>query len=240
MGRIFEVRKATMFARWDKMAKQFTRIGKEIIIAVKAGGPDPGTNAALRRCFQNARSVGMPKDRVEAAIKRAQGKELVNYDEILYEGYGPHGVAILVETATDNHVRTVANVKAIFNKGGGILGNSGSVAFQFKKMGVFKLKPEGLNVDELELELIDFGLEEMGETTGENGEELVVMRVAFNDFGKMQKALEEKNITPASAEVEWLPGTLVPLNDAQAEDVSKLIEKLEQDDDVQKVFHNMG
>ena len=167
MGRIFEVRKASMFARWDKMAKNFTRIGKEIIIAVKAGGADPNSNAALRRCFQNARSVGMPKDRVEAAIKRAQGKELVNYDEILYEGYGPHGVALLVETATDNHVRTVANVKSIFNKGGGTMGNSGSVAFQFKKMGVFKLKPEGLNAEDMELELIDFGLEELGESTGE-------------------------------------------------------------------------
>jgi YebC/PmpR family DNA-binding regulatory protein len=240
MGRIFEVRKSTMFARWDRMAKQFTRIGKEIIIAVKAGGPDPGTNAALRRCFQNARSVGMPKDRVEAAIKRAQGKELVNYDEILYEGYAPHGVALLVETATDNHVRTVANVKSHFNKGGGVLGNSGSVSFQFKKMGVFKLKPEGLNAEDLELELIDYGLEELGEGTGENGENILVVRCAFNDFGNMQKALEEKNITPISAEVEWIPSTTVPLTDAQAEDVSKLIEKLEQDDDVQKVFHNMG
>ena len=143
MGRIFEVRKSTMFARWDRMAKQFTRIGKEIAIAVKAGGPDPAVNPALRRCMQNAKSVNMPKDRVEAAIKRAQGKEMENYEEILYEGYGPHGVAILVETATDNHVRTVANVKSIFNKGGGALGNSGSVSFQFKKMGVFKLAPAG-------------------------------------------------------------------------------------------------
>jgi YebC/PmpR family DNA-binding regulatory protein len=247
MGRIFEVRKASMFARWDKMAKNFTRIGKEIIIAVKAGGPDPGQNAALRRCFQNARSVGMPKDRVEAAIKRAQGKELVNYDEILYEGYGPHGVALLAETATDNHVRTVANVKAIFNKGGGNLGNSGSVSFQFKKMGVFKLKPEGLNAEDMELELIDFGLEELGESTGENlptgqagGEPILVVRSGFTDFGNMQKALEDKGISPISAEVEWIPSTTVPLSDAQAEDVSKLIEKLEQDDDVQKVFHNMG
>src|SRR5687768_18182763 len=157
MGRIFEVRKASMFARWDRMAKQFTRIGKEIIIAVKAGGPDPTTNAALRRCFQNARSVGMPKDRVEAAIKRAQGKEMTNYEEILYEGYAPHGVALLVETATDNTTRTVANVRSYFNKGNGALGNSGSVSFQFKKMGVFKLKPEGLNAEDLELELIDFG-----------------------------------------------------------------------------------
>lgn len=229
-----------MFARWDRMAKQFTRIGKEIAIAVKAGGPDPNTNPALRRCFQNAKAVNMPKDRVEAAIKRASGKEMENFEEILYEGYGPHGVAILVETATDNHVRTVANVKATFNKGGGTLGNSGSVSFQFKKMGVFKLKPEGLNTEELEFELIDHGLEEMGEGTGENGEEVLVLRCAFNDFGNMQKALEEKGIIPLSSEVEWIPTTTVPLNDAQAEDVSKLIEKLEQDDDVQKVFHNMG
>jgi YebC/PmpR family DNA-binding regulatory protein len=240
MGRIFEVRKSTMFARWDRMAKQFSRIGKEIVIAVKAGGPDPNTNPALRRCFQNAKAVNMPKDRVEAAIKRAQGKEMANYDEILYEGYAPHGVAILVETATDNHVRTVANVKSHFNKGGGALGNSGSVSFQFKKMGVFKLKPEGLNAEDMELELIDFGLEELGESTGENGEDILVVRCAFTDFGNMQKALEDKGITPISAEVEWIPGTTVPVNDEQAADVSKLIEKLEQDEDVQKVFHNMG
>jgi YebC/PmpR family DNA-binding regulatory protein len=240
MGRIFEVRKATMFARWDRMAKQFTRIGKEIVIAVKAGGSDPTTNPALRRCMQNAKAVNMPKDRVEAAIKRALGKEMSNYDEILYEGYGPHGVAILVETATDNHVRTVANIKSHFNKGGGALGNSGSVAFQFKKMGVFKLKPEGLDMEEIELDLIDHGLEELGEGTGENGETVLVLRCGFTDFGNMQKALEEKKITPISAEVEWIPSTTVPLTDTQAEDVSKLIEKLEQDDDVQKVFHNMG
>ena len=229
-----------MFARWDKMAKNFTRIGKEIIIAVKAGGPDPKDNAALRRCFQNARSVGMPKDRVEAAIKRAQGKELINYDEILYEGYAPHGVALLVETATDNHVRTVANVKSYFTKGGGTLGNSGSVSFQFKKMGVFKLKPEGVNPEDLELELIDHGLEELGEGTGENGESILVVRCGFTDFGSMQKALEEKGIIPISAELEWIPNVTVPVNDEQAADVSKLIEKLEQDEDVQKVFHNMG
>ncbi|HMR92005.1 MAG TPA: YebC/PmpR family DNA-binding transcriptional regulator, partial [Chitinophagaceae bacterium] len=195
---------------------------------------------ALRRCFQNAKSVNMPKDRVEAAIKRAQGKEMDNYDEILYEGYAPHGVAILVETATDNHVRTVANVKSHFNKGGGAMGNSGSVAFQFKKMGVFKLKPEGMNAEDLELELIDFGLEELGEGAGENGEDILVLRVAFPDFGNMQKALEDKNITPISAELEWIPATTVPVTDEQAEEVSKLIERLEQDEDVQKVFHNMG
>lgn len=240
MGRIFEVRKSSMFARWDKMAKNFTRIGKEIVIAVKAGGADPNSNAALRRCFQNARSVGMPKDRVEAAIKRAQGKELVNYDEILYEGYAPHGVAILVETATDNHVRTVANVKSHFTKGHGSMGNSGSVAFQFNKLGVFKLNPEGLNAEELELELIDFGLQELGEGTGENGEDILVIRCGFTDFGNMQSALEERNLNPISAELEWIPTVTVPVTDEQAEDVSKLIDRLEQDEDVQKVFHNMA
>ena len=239
MGRIFEVRKHTMFARWDRMAKQFTRIGKEIAIAVKAGGPDPGTNPALRRCFQNAKSVNMPKDRVEAAIKRAQGKEMENYEEILYEGYGPHGVAILVETATDNHVRTVANVKSHFNKGHGVLGNSGSVSFQFKKMGTFKLKPEGVNIEDLELELIDHGLEDMGEGTGENDETIIVLRSAFNDFGNMQKALEEKGITPISSELEWIPTTTVELPEDQAQEVLKLVDKLEQDEDVQKVFYNL-
>jgi YebC/PmpR family DNA-binding regulatory protein len=239
MGRIFEVRKHTMFARWDRMAKQFTRIGKEIAIAVKAGGPDPSTNPALRRCFQNAKSVNMPKDRVEAAIKRAQGKEMENYEEILYEGYAPHGVAVLVETATDNHVRTVANVKSHFTKGHGALGNSGSVSFQFKKMGVFKLKPEGLSAEELELELIDHGLEEMGEGTGENEEPVLVLRTAFGDFGNMQKALEEKGITPISSEIEWIPTTTVELPEDQAQEVLKLVDKLEQDEDVQKVFHNL-
>lgn len=239
MGRIFEVRKSTMFARWDRMAKQFSRIGKEIAIAVKAGGPDPNTNPALRRCMQNAKSVNMPKDRVEAAIKRAQGKDMETYDEILYEGYGPHGVAILVETATDNHVRTVANVKSHFNKGNGTLGNSGSVSFQFKKMGVFKMRPEGLNPEELELELIDFGLEELGEGTGENGEEVLVARCAFSDFGNMQKALEERGITPISAELEWIPVSTVELPEDQAQEVLKLVDRLEQDEDVQKVFYNL-
>ena len=240
MGRIFEVRKATMFARWDKMAKQFTRIGKEIVIAVKASGPDTATNPALRRCFQNAKSVGMPKDRVEAAIKRAMGKDTSNYEEVLYEGYAPHGVALVVETATDNHVRTVANVKSHFNKGHGALGNSGSVSFQFKKMGVFKLKPEGLNIDDLELDLIDHGLDELGESNDENGNSIIVLRCAFVDFGNLQKALEEKSLSLISSELEWIPTTTVPVTDEQADEVSKLIERLEQDEDVNKVFHNMG
>lgn len=222
------------------MAKQFTRIGKEIVIAVKASGPEPALNPALRRCYQNARSVGMPKDRVEAAIKRAMGKDTSTYEEILYEGYAPHGVALLVETATDNHVRTVANVKSHFNKGHGALGNSGSVSFQFKKMGVFKLNPEGVSIDDLELELIDHGLDELGEGTGENEETVLVLRCAFTDFGNLQKALEEKGITPISAELEWIPTTTVPVTDEQAEDISKLIDRLEQDEDVNKVFHNMG
>jgi YebC/PmpR family DNA-binding regulatory protein len=239
MGRIFEVRKSTMFARWDRMAKQFSRIGKEIAIAVKTGGPDPNINPALRRCFQNAKSVNMPKDRVEAAVKRAMGKEMANYEELLYEGYGPHGVAILVETATDNPTRTVANIRAHFNKGNGNLGNSGSVSFQFRKMGTFKLKPEGRSPDELELELIDFGLEEMGESTGENSEPVLVLRTAFNDFGIMQKALEEKNIIPIDAESEWIPINTVELPESQAQEVLKLVDKLEEDEDVQKVFNNL-
>jgi YebC/PmpR family DNA-binding regulatory protein len=240
MGRIFEVRKATMFKRFDRMAKQFTRIGKEIVIAVKASGPNPDDNPALRRCYQNARSVGMPKDRVEAAIKRAMGKDTSNYEEILYEGYAPHGVALLVETATDNHVRTVANVKSHFNKGSGAMGNSGSVSFQFKKMGVFKLNPDGLVMDDLELELIDHGLDELGESNDDNDNPIFVLRCAFTDFGSLQKALEEKNITAISAELEWIPSTTVPVTDEQAEDISKLIERLEEDEDVNKVFHNMG
>ena len=229
-----------MFARCDRMAKQFSRIGKEISIAVKAGGPDPNTNPALRRCIQNAKSVNMPKDRVEAAIKRASGKEMANFEEVLYEGYAPHGVAVLVETATDNTTRTVANVRSHFNKGHGSLGNSGSVSFQFRKMGVFKLRPEGINAEDLELELIDFGLEEMGEGTGENEETVLVLRTAFGDFGNMQKALEEKGLNTISAEVEWIPGTTVQLPEDQAQEVLKLVDRLEQDEDVQKVFHNLS
>ena len=239
MGRAFEYRRAAKEKRWDKMSKTFTRIGREIAMSVKAGGPEPESNTRLRAAIQNAKAANMPKDRVEAAIKRAMGKEMDNFEEILYEGYAPHGVAVLVETATDNHVRTVANIKSYFNKLNGALGNSGSVAFQFKKMGVFKLKPEGLDPEELELELIDQGLEEMGEGTGENGEDVLVMRVAFQDFGRMQKALEEKNLATISAEVEWIPSTTVELNEEQAQDVLKLVDRLEQDDDVQKVFHTL-
>lgn len=236
MGRIFEVRKSKMFARYDRMAKGFTRIGKEIAIAVKKGGPDPDTNPYLRRCMQNAKSINMPKDRVEAAIKNAMGKDHSDYDEILYEGFGPHGVALLVETATDNHTRTVANVRSHFNKGGGTLGNSGSVAFTFNHIGSFKLNPEGLNTDDLELELIDEGLEDLGEDSEGN----ILVRCDFNNFGTMQKALEERELNPISSELEWLPLNTVEVTDEQAEEVFKLIERLEEDDDVQRVFHNMA
>ena len=229
-----------MFARWDRMAKQFARIGKEIVIAVKAGGPDPVSNPLLRRVVQNARAVNMPKDKVDAAIRRASGKEAESYEEIVYEGYGPHGIAVLVETATNNTTRTVSNVRSHFNKGGGNLATSGSVSFLFKRMGVFRLNPEGLDPDELEMELIDHGLEEMGESTGEKGEPQLVIRVAFADFGTMQKALEDRGITPLSAESEYIPLTPVELPEGQATEVLSLVDRLEQDDDVQKVFHNLG
>lgn len=235
MGRIFEVRKATMFARWDKMAKQFTRIGKEIVIAVKAGGPEPATNPALRRCFANAKGVGMPKDRVEAAIKRSMGKDMTNYEEIVYEGYAPHGIALLVETATDNLTRTVANVRMHFRKGDGALGNSGSVNFLFNHMGEFKIKNEGLNMEDLELELIDFGLEEIGEDSEGN----IVLRTPFEEFGNMTKALEDKKIEVITAELTRIPTTTVELDEEHAKDVLELIDKLEQDEDVQKVYHNL-
>ena len=235
MGRIFEVRKSSMFARWDKMAKNFTRIGKEIAIAVKASGPDPDNNPALRRCYLNARACGMPKDRVEAAIKRAMGKDTSNYEELIYEGYAPHGIAVLVETATDNPTRTVANVRMHFTKGQGSLGTTGSVAFGFTHMAEFKIKGEGVNVDDMEFELIDFGLEEIGEDAEGN----VIIRTKFNEYGNMSKALEEKKIEIISAELTWIPANTMELSEDQANDVLKMVDHLEQDDDVQKVYHNL-
>lgn len=235
MGRIFEVRKATMFARWDRMAKQFTRIGKEIAIAVKQGGPDPDNNPALRRCILNAKAVNMPKDRVEAAIKRAMGKDKSDYHEEVYEGYAPHGVAVLVETATDNPTRTVANVRMHFNKGNGSLGTSGSVSFLFNHMGEFKIKNNGQDLEELELELIDYGLEEIGEDSEGN----IIIRTPFVEFGNMNKALEEKKVEVITAELTRIPTTTVELPDDQAEEVLKLVDNLEQDEDVQKVYHNL-
>lgn len=241
MGRIFEVRKHAMFARWNRMAKQFTRVAKDIAIAVHSGGPDPAANPTLRRILQNARAVNMPKDKTDAAIRRACGKEAANYLEILYEGYAPHGVALLVETATDNQTRTVASLRNIFTKGAGNLGNTGSVSFLFKKMGVFRLDPAAVaNQDELELDLIDHGLEEMGESTGEKGESQLVIRCAFNEFGNLQEALEARGISPLSAEHEYICSVPVELPEEQAADVLALIDRLEQDDDVQKVFHTLA
>jgi YebC/PmpR family DNA-binding regulatory protein len=239
MGRIFETRKATMFRRWDRMAKQFARIGKDIAIAVKAGGPIPENNPALRRVIQNARAVNMPKDKVETAIKRASGQGAAVYEEVLYEGYAPHGVAVLVETATDNPTRTVASLRSKFSHSGGSLGSSGSVAFAFKHMGVFRLEPKGIDAESLELDLIDHGLEEMGEGTGEKDEPQLVIRCAFPDFGHLQRALEERGITPVSAEIEYIPLNPVHLLEEQATEALGLVDQLEQDDDVQKVFHNL-
>jgi YebC/PmpR family DNA-binding regulatory protein len=241
MGRIFEVRKHAMFARWNRMAKQFTRVAKDIAIAVHAGGPDPAANPTLRRVLQNARAVNMPKDKTDAAIRRASGKEAANYQEIIYEGYAPHGVALLVETATDNPTRTVASVRNIFSKNSANLGATGSVSFLFKKMGVFRLNPSDVkDQDELELDLIDYGLEEMGESSGEKGEPQLVIRGAFNDFGKLQEALEKRGITPLSAEHEYICSMPIELPEAQAAEVLALIDKLEQDEDVQKVFHSLA
>ena len=224
-----------MFARWDKMAKNFTRIGKEIAIAVKAAGPDPDNNPSLRRCYLNAKACNMPKDRVEAAIKRAMGKDKTDYEEIVYEGYAPHGVAVMVETATDNPTRTVANVRMHFTKGHGSLGTSGSVAFGFNRLGEFKIKNTGLNIEDLELELIDFGLEEIGEDAEGN----IDIRTAYNEFGNMAKALEEKKIEVGSAELTRIPATTVELNEEYSMEVLKMVDMLEQDDDVQKVYHNL-
>jgi YebC/PmpR family DNA-binding regulatory protein len=240
MGRIFETRKATMFARWNRMAKVFTRITKDIVIAVKAGGPSADTNPALRRALQNARGANMPKDKVEAAIKRASGQEQKAYEVILYEGYAPHGVAVMVETATDNGTRTVANVRSAFKDHGGNMGTSGSVAFQFKKMGAFRLAPEGIDQDTLELDLIDHGLEEMGEGTGEKGEKQLVIRCAFESFGQLQAALEERKLPVVSAESEFVAQTPVQLSEEQAKEVLELVDALEQDEDVQRVFHNLA
>ena len=239
MGRIFETRKHVMFARWNRMAKQFTRIGKDITIAVKAAGPDPDNNPALRRVIQNARAVNMPKDKVDAAIKRASGKDVANYEEVIYEGYAPHGIAVLVQTATDNPTRTVGNVRNVFNKNGGNFATTGSVSFMFRRMGVFRLDPAGIDQDDLELYLIDHGLEEMGESSGEKGEPQLVVRCNFPDFGQLQKALEDRGITPLSAEQEYICTTPTELPEDQAKDALELIDKLEQDEDVQKVFHTL-
>lgn len=234
MGRAFEFRKERKFKRWAGMAKTFTRIGREINLAVKAGGPNPEYNSRLRLAIQNAKSANMPKTNVESAIKKASSKEAENFTELIYEGYGPHGVAILVETATDNPTRTVANVRMHFDRCHGALGTSGSVSYMFNRKGVFKLKAEGIDADELELELIDAGLEEM-----KREEDEVVLFTDFSDFGTMQKALEDRNLETTSAQLEWLPTMTKKLNDSEVEQVIKLIDKLEEDDDVLNIFHTM-
>lgn len=235
MGRIFEKRKHKMFARYAKMAKAFTRIGKDIAIAVKAGGPYPEHNAKLRAVMQNAKSLNMPKDRIEGAIKRASSKDMKDYEEVVYEGYAPFGVAILVETATDNPTRTVANIRMHFNRGEGSLGTSGSVSFMFERRGLFKFSSTGLNVEELELELIDFGANEVFEDEG-----FIYVYTSFEDFGSMQKALEDKKIEVTSSELTRIPSNYVEeLSDEQATAVQSLIDRFEEDDDVQNVYHNM-
>lgn len=235
MGRIFETRKHKMFARYDKMAKAFTRVGKDLVMAVKAGGPDPANNPRLRQIMNNARGLNMPKDRVESAIKRANDKDHSNYEEIAYEGYGPYGVPILIETATDNPTRTVANVRLLFNRGGGALGTSGSLSFVFDRKGVFRLDRSSVaNPEDLELELIDAGLETM-----EFDETEIVLYTAFTDFGNMQKALEERRINVKKASLERIPNSYVELTEEQTDEILELVEKIEEDDDVQAVYHNL-
>jgi YebC/PmpR family DNA-binding regulatory protein len=235
MGRVFEKRKHKMFARFDRMAKAFTRIGKDIAIAVKHGGPLPENNPKLRMAIQNAKGVNMPKDRVEAAIKRASSKEEKDFQEVTYEGYAPHGVPIIVECATDNPTRTVANVRLIFAKNGGSMGNSGSVSFLFERKGIFKFDPAKLNLDELELDLIDAGAEDI-----ERGDDEITIYTKFTEFGHMQKFLESKHLEPKGSELQYIPTTTKELSEAEQDEVLKLVELLESDDDVQTVYHNLA
>ncbi|MBS7566015.1 YebC/PmpR family DNA-binding transcriptional regulator [Mucilaginibacter sp. Bleaf8] len=240
MGRAFEFRKERKFKRWAKMAVQFTRLGKEIVMAVKDGGPNPETNSRLRTAMQNAKAVNMPKDRVEAAIKRASSKDEKDYEELVYEGYAPHGVAVLVETATDNTNRTVANVRSYFTKVGGALGKTGSLDFIFSRKSVFRFEPGERDLEELELDLIDAGLEELFVETDEEGKDVAVIHAAYEDFGKMQKTLEGMGIELKSAKLERIALSTTEISEEDAADVLKLIDKLEEDDDVQAVYHNMA
>ena len=243
MGRMFEKRKATMFKRWDGMAKAFTRVGKEISIAVKAGGPNPDHNPMLRRAMLNARACNMPKDKVEAAIAKASGADAESYDELIYEGYAPHGIALVIVTATDNPTRTVANVRLALKKGEGNLGSSGSVLFGFEHQGVFKVKAEGQDADELELELIDHGLVDMERLDADEENEepaMLVLRCDFTDFGTMQAAVEDMGLEALSSDDEYVPSNVMELGEDETTAVLELIDRLEQDDDVQKVFHNLA
>ena len=235
MGRAFEYRKARKLKRWGNMSRTFTRIGKEITIAAKAGGPDPDTNPRLRVLMQNAKAANMPKDTVERAIKKATDKDAGDYKEIVYEGYGPYGIAIVVEAATDNNTRTVSNVRSYFNKHGGTLGTQGSLSFLFEHKSVFKIKPkDGVSIEDLELELIDYGVDEV-----EPDEEEIVLYGAFEEFANIQKYLEESGYEIISAEFERIPNDLKEVTPEQRVQLDKLLEKFEEDEDVQNVFHNM-
>ena len=240
MGRAFEKRKHTIFARMDRVGKQFAKIGKDIAIAVKAGGTSPDGNPALRRVLQNARAANMPKDKIEAAIKKASGQGAANYEIVIYEGYAPHGIALLVETATDNVTRTVANVRHHFKAHGGNMGTTGSVSFMFQKQGVFRLSPEGLDRDSLELELIDHGLVALEDGESDKGEKQLLVRCAFGDFGTMQAALEARGIHAVSTESEYVAQNQTELPDTQADEVMQLVAALESDDDVQNVYSNLA
>ena len=234
MGRAFEFRKARKMKRWAAMSKAFTRIGKEIVIAVKEGGPDPDSNSKLRAVIQNAKAVNMPKDNIERAIKRASDKSLGDFKEILFEGYGPHGIAVLIETATDNNTRTVANIRSYFNKCNGSLGTSGSVEFMFDHTCNFRVNAEGLDPEELELEMIDFGAEEV--FVDDDG---ILIYASFESFGAIQKELESREIEILSSGFERIPQVTKELSEEQVADIEKLLEKIEEDDDVQSVYHTM-
>lgn len=235
MGRAFEFRKARKMKRWSAMAKTFTRIGKDIVMAVKEGGPNPETNSRLRAVIQNAKAANMPKDNVERAIKKASDKSTENYKEVLFEGYGPHGIAVLVETATNNNNRTVANVRSYFNKCNGNLGTQGSVEFMFDHTCNFRIPSEGQDVEELELEFIDFGVEEV--FADDDG---ILLYAPFESFGSIQKELENREIEILSSGFERIPQVTKPLDEEQTADIEKLLEKLEEDDDVQNVYHTMA
>ena len=241
MGRAFEYRKARKLKRWGNMSRTFTRIGKEITIAAKAGGPDPSTNPRLRALMQNAKAANMPKDTVERAIKKATDKDAGDYKEITYEGYGPHGIAIFVEAATDNNTRTVANVRSYFTKHGGSLGTQGSLTFLFDHKCVFKIKPkDGMGLEDLELELIDYGVDELEDIVDdETGEEQVILYGAFEEYSNIQKYLEDNGFEIISSEFERIPNDLKEVTPDQRAAIEKLLEKIEEDEDVQNVFHNM-
>ena len=241
MGRTFENRKLKMAKRSDRDAKAFSRAGRQISMAVKQGGPDVDNNTALRQAVQNARAVNMPKDRIQAAIDKASGADDTNhYEPVLYEGYGPHGVAIMVDAATDNPTRTVANIRFAFKKGNGNLGATNSVSFMFDQFGTFRLSPEGIERDELELELIDHGLEHFDDGLDDDGNAELILRCAYDDFGNLQAALDARKIEIKSSGFEWVPKTTTELPDEQVDEVLALIERLEDDDDVQNVFHNLA